>query len=694
MCIGTWLLLPHTTAIRGDDWVLWQDATQGIVAERVHPLLSRNAAIADKVQSADLLTGIDYQPVYQAEDVQRISHSAAPKTVFIYSIARPQAMLASVQSLNMFAVNGYRLPFSYTRLPAYFRAEPWLNGGLLFLSAIILLILLPILRSNLRAYGTLLGVLLLAMGLFGIAIAQHFYELLERDGASLSALRSFAGARTMLLLMYAGMSWMNSQTRRSYIAAAAGTLAVAYLLAAQIADWQTDVAEHGALLAWLLLVVPMAEASVTRLQFGRVSLIITRTIQYLVVFALGMGGLLAMWELSEGWLANAAYRMPIVAAAFVGAAVLARLLYAANADRLRRYFTTPQHAREERFLQFVARIPQYTAAKVLFADIASEIQVFCGATAVQIIPCAADAAELDSEAIHAALAQKNAIWAVNKELSAFAFPQNIEKDLVAAGISLIFPITANDTQKYILLLDKKKRSVYNLSETEAIAQLVRQTQLTLSVLQLVGKQQELLRQTYEANLTALRSQINPHFLFNTLNTISALIHDAPEQAETATERLAYIFRYTLRNSDKDFVPLEDELSLVRAYLSIEKARFGERLAFDIDFAPEVRAVQMPAFVVQTFVENCIKHGIAKIVEKGVVSIFCEKEDSEAAPYLRCVVTDNGVGIDLGRVFASTGLKNVVSRIETLYGRRDLLTFENLAAEGSRGTRVVLRIPMN
>ena len=187
-------------------------------------------------------------------------------------------------------------------------------------------------------------------------------------------------------------------------------------------------------------------------------------------------------------------------------------------------------------------------------------------------------------------------------------------------------------------------------------------------------------------MKALRSQINPHFLFNTLNTISALVHDSPDLAEEAIEKLATIFRYTLEVSDQNFVSLAEEVRLVSTYLDIEKIRFGERLSIDIELDQSVRDVQVPAFVIQTLIENCIKHGVAKKVGKGIVRINAIAKDN----MLVCQVYDNGPGIDPERVTKGTGLNNILARLENIYQIKNLLYFENTG----NGTLVTLKIPLD
>jgi len=112
----------------------------------------------------------------------------------------------------------------------------------------------------------------------------------------------------------------------------------------------------------------------------------------------------------------------------------------------------------------------------------------------------------------------------------------------------------------------------------------------------------------QAELKALKAQINPHFLFNTLNTIAQLIHADPVQAEATVERLAEMFRYVLAGSERGLAPLEEELAFVDTYLEIEQARFGERLRVTREVAPEALPVPMPSLILQPLVENAVRHG--------------------------------------------------------------------------------------
>ena len=137
--------------------------------------------------------------------------------------------------------------------------------------------------------------------------------------------------------------------------------------------------------------------------------------------------------------------------------------------------------------------------------------------------------------------------------------------------------------------------------------------------------QELRLQTSRSELKALRAQINPHFLFNALNAIASLIHTDPARADAAVEQLAEVFRYTLRRSEQEWAPLDQELAFARAYLDVEQARFGRRLSFSIDADPPLAGAQVPSMLLQTLVENAVKHGISQHARRRT------HRDSRAAP---------------------------------------------------------------
>ena len=119
----------------------------------------------------------------------------------------------------------------------------------------------------------------------------------------------------------------------------------------------------------------------------------------------------------------------------------------------------------------------------------------------------------------------------------------------------------------------------------------------------------LLQQVAEAELRALRAQINPHFLFNSLNTIADLIVRDPPRAEAMTLRLASVFRHVLAHSSRSMTTIREEMEFLRTYLYIEEARFGDRLRVTIDVAPEAAGQPIPSLILQPLVENAMKHGL-------------------------------------------------------------------------------------
>jgi sensor histidine kinase YesM len=451
--------------------------------------------------------------------------------------------------------------------------------------------------------------------------------------------------------------------------------------------------EHAFFLFNLFLFFPLINATFLQLQFGKVSLVVTQTIQYLVAFIFSIILYLLVIQLFDYTQPNIQYRKLLEFITFVILVVILRLIYLSNVDKFSKYFVSSQQERMKKFKGFIARIPQFTSSQALHNELEVQLQQFFNTDTVQIwqssIQPESEDEKKDHEQknnIYQQLTRSNTQWSKTKEISAFRLTSDLEKYVLSTDFTLICPITIDKDDYWLLMLGKKKRGVYNLSDLGLISELIQQTQLTLNVLQLIHREKELNQQTYEAKLTALRSQINPHFLFNTLNSIGELVHESADLAEEAIEKLAFIFRYTLRMSSQNFVSLKEEMELITAYLDLEQVRFGERLTTDVDIDPEVKETQVPSFIVSTLVENCIKHGISKILGKGLVSIHAYKEND----YMVCDVFDNGPGIDVSRIFKSHGLSNSIARLENVYDMKNLLEFENTG----EGTLVKLKIPMD
>lgn len=169
-----------------------------------------------------------------------------------------------------------------------------------------------------------------------------------------------------------------------------------------------------------------------------------------------------------------------------------------------------------------------------------------------------------------------------------------------------------------------------------------------------------------AELTALRFQINPHFLFNALNAVTALIGaDRKVEAEAVVIRLSEFFRASLTLAPGDLVPLEDELDVTGSYLDIEAARFGERLCVEIDFPDRLRGAMTPHFILQPLAENAIKHGVAPAKRPVKVTI---QASSTGGRLILTVTDDAGVGVSMPAANGGgVGLANVRARLHALFG---------------------------
>ncbi len=186
-----------------------------------------------------------------------------------------------------------------------------------------------------------------------------------------------------------------------------------------------------------------------------------------------------------------------------------------------------------------------------------------------------------------------------------------------------------------------------------------------------------------SQLAALQAQLHPHFLFNALNTVASLVRTDARRAEATVENLARILRRTLDRTEKTTIPLADELDYLRAYLSIEQARFGERLTVDWDVDGDALSCRIPPMTLQPLVENSLKHGLSRKLDGGRVCIAASREDGT----LRLRVADDGPGFARDAT-DGTGLGNLRRRLATLYGDA-----ASLHVNGGRGASVVLAIPI-
>ena len=211
--------------------------------------------------------------------------------------------------------------------------------------------------------------------------------------------------------------------------------------------------------------------------------------------------------------------------------------------------------------------------------------------------------------------------------------------------------------------------------------------------------QELRLQSSKSELKALRAQINPHFLFNALNAIASLIHTDPGRADEVVEQLAEVFRYTLRRSDTEWAPLDQELAFARAYLDVEQARFGQRLTWSLDSDHHLPAPQIPSMLLQTLLENAVKHGVSQAREPGRIDVVVRTTPDQVTVEVRNTgpahstrdsekaVARSGQAAPDGEGF---GLHSVRERLKGHFG--DRASFRLMRDEGAGVTVAHITMP--
>ena len=467
--------------------------------------------------------------------------------------------------------------------------------------------------------------------------------------------------------------------------------------------------------AQLLSVVPIALVSHATLQHGKMDQVLTRSLTYVIVSGLVFFAFVGGMSLIEPYSARVDVSPKVIAGLYavillVGVEWLIRRFkgYGMSlfAGERRSMYQSVQQLQEQmrsifdyetlvqRTIEVVGQVFGARSAVIFLRPIGSAGPWY----SANYHPEPPYLTERVVSTVWPHLTEDGLVWARNPELNEAGYSENIHQLLLSRGAAMLIPVMGKDEPIGVIALGVKRqrRSVYNLEEIDLLKSLSGQLALAVERLNLVERERMLVRESAEAQLVALRAQINPHFLFNSLNTIVSLIEEHPEEAEQVVEHLASIFRYVLQTGGREFVPLDDELQLVKHYLSIEKSRFGGSLTVEQNVDAECRQHPIPAFAVQTLVENAVKHGLAARRGGGTVSIACRRDD----PFVKIVVSDTGVGIpDLfdkeGHVstkqeFFGIGLKNISARLEQIYAREDLLRIRSTPSDG---TSVELCIPI-
>ena len=182
----------------------------------------------------------------------------------------------------------------------------------------------------------------------------------------------------------------------------------------------------------------------------------------------------------------------------------------------------------------------------------------------------------------------------------------------------------------------------------------------------------------EARLAALRNQLNPHFLFNALHSLSVLVRRDQAAAEVAIEQLGDMLRYTLAETDGDEVPLSEEWRFTKTYLALEQIRFGTRLAVEAQLNPDTLSCLIPSFTLQVLAENAVRHGIGPLAAGGVVRFQSHLENAS----LVLQVSDTGAGVSNAEaVQQGHGLKLLRERLATLYQEQGTLQTDSIPGQG-------------
>lgn len=176
----------------------------------------------------------------------------------------------------------------------------------------------------------------------------------------------------------------------------------------------------------------------------------------------------------------------------------------------------------------------------------------------------------------------------------------------------------------------------------------------------------------EIELNKLKSQLNPHFMFNAMNSIRALVDENPGKSKDAITQLSNILRNTLQMGKNKVIPFEEELKIVNDYLALESIRYEERLKTNVDIHPDSKQFYVPPLMIQTLVENGIKHGVSKLTAGGALEIKTEIRDDKLYVFIR-----NSGQLDLQKESESGfGIKNTLQRLKLLYGKSASMNISN------------------
>ncbi|MBV9268609.1 MAG: histidine kinase, partial [Acidobacteriaceae bacterium] len=218
---------------------------------------------------------------------------------------------------------------------------------------------------------------------------------------------------------------------------------------------------------------------------------------------------------------------------------------------------------------------------------------------------------------------------------------------------------------------------------ERLQERLRVTELQLKTKEL--ERERALKLATEARLASLESRIHPHFLFNTINSVSSLIHEDPDHAEQLLTQMAGLLRFSLDAGQTGLVPLEREMKIVRDYLDIESVRFGDRLRYHIDVSPSAAAGSVPPLSIQTLVENSVKYAVSARRQGAEIRVAVSTNTDR----ITIEVADDGPGFKAVELPSGHGLSNLQERLHALFGDVACLDI----ASGFGRTSVAFSVPI-
>ena len=507
-------------------------------------------------------------------------------------------------------------------------------------------------------------------GLSAVAIGLHVAELFS-EGARYHRLGLqliTVGFGLLTCFAAAGFFASLDHTRRGTTSRLVGTMSLFLLAmsfvhlggghAAQV--WSRELAFHHAAIPLALLVLMQDYRFVLLDAF-------LRFLANVFLAALFTVGVAQAWRL--GWLSQTS--TPFRQALLLAGACLLLIVFAMLRGWVQRLLTRLVFRRpDQEPLLHHLKLPIRDEAEYVLES-AAELGRFMGAEA-SVAPAVEDAKLCDLDLRRPALVG---------QLS------RGRAELEDKGIEVIVPLRfASGDARHVLL---GRRSGGRRYLSEDLLALGRAAALIVEQIEHF-RESEMRRLVSQAELRALQSQIHPHFLFNALNTLYGIIPREAKGARDTVLNLADILRYFLETG-KTFLPLEQELHIIKAYLEVEKLRLGEKLRIEIDVDPEALRVPIPILSIEPLIENAVKHAIAPKVEGGVVRLCVRFESRLGQGALHVTVSDTGSGFrPADGAKSGVGLENVTRRLELCYGAESRIQIESDA----NGSSVSFSIPVN